>query len=36
MFGRSQVAKEEPMSDRRFRSLLEVKREYLPDLLKSE
>ena len=30
------MAKEEPMSDRRFRSLLEVKREYLPDLLKSQ
>lgn len=30
------MAKEEPMSDRRFRSLLEVMREYLPDLLKSQ
>lgn len=30
------MAKEKPTSDRRFRSLLEVKREYLPALLKSQ
>ena len=30
------MAKEKPTSDRRFHSLLEVKREYLPALLKSQ
>lgn len=30
------MAKEKPTSERRFRSLLEVKREYLPALLKSQ
>lgn len=30
------MAKEKPTSDKRFRSLLEVKREYLPALLKSQ
>ena len=30
------MAKEKPTTDRRFRSVLEVKRAYLPDLLKSQ